>query len=184
MASALENLLSPFGTSLTAVSVADADGPDMPLLYVNSAFETLTGYRSGDVLGRNCRFLQGPQTEPDAHERIRSALTRRQEISICLLNYTAQGTAFHNLLILTPIQDASGRNLTLGCQYDLNSGRQQTQIEDHLRDVDGVISRLTFQDSPTEPWRQSLKSMQMRSDSIKMLAYTYLRRMKIEDLSH
>lgn len=172
----VEDLMQPFDRVRTAVSLAEADGPDMPLLYVNAGFEDLTGYPSEHVVGRNCRFLQGPDTDPDAHNLIRDALSARQEISICLLNYTADGRPFHNLLVLSPVVNKSGRTLILGCQYDLRHGPQGAEIDAHLRAVDGVINRLTHFDMPQEPWRQSLKSFQQRSDSVKMLALSYLSR--------
>ena len=174
MTQALEQIMAPFHRVRTAVSLARADGADMPLLYVNSGFEELTGYSSEAVLGRNCRFLQGPDTDPDAHVLIRSALSETREISICLLNYTAGGQPFHNLLILSPVKDRSGQALILGCQYDLRHGPQSAEIDTHLRAVDGVINQLTSTDMPQEPWRQSLKSYQQRSDSVKMLALNYL----------
>jgi len=175
MTDALEQVMQPFHRVKTAVSLAKADGADMPLVYVNAGFEDLTGYPATSVLGRNCRFLQGPETDPDAHVLIRGALSEAREISICLLNYTADGRPFHNLLILSPVSDRSGQTLILGCQYDLRHGRQSAEIDGHLRSVDGVINRLTHVDMPQEPWRQSLKSYQQRSDSVKMLALNYLK---------
>ena len=175
MTEALEKIMTPFHRVKTAVSLARADGPDMPLVYVNAGFEILTGYPGTAVLGRNCRFLQGPDTDPDAHVLIAQALSETREISICLLNYTADGQPFHNLLILSPVTGRKGEALILGCQYDLRHGPQSTEIDGHLRAVDGVINRLTHVDMPQEPWRQSLKSYQQRSDSVKMLALNYLK---------
>lgn len=175
MTETLQKIMAPFHRVKTAVSLARADGPDMPLVYVNTGFEGLTGYSAKSVLGRNCRFLQGRDTDPDAHVLIRRALSETREISICLLNYTADGRPFHNLLILSPVSGPRGEALILGCQCELRHGRQSAEIDGHLRAVDGVINRLTYVERPQEPWRQSLKSYQQRSDSVKMLTLNYLK---------
>lgn len=174
-----DDIMEPLHRVKTAVSLAQADAADMPLLYVNAGFEQLTGYSSQQVTGQNCRFLQGAETDPDAHVLIRNALGEIREISICLLNYRADGHPFHNLLVLSPMTDRNGRKLILGCQYDLQNGLQSSEIDEHLRAVDGVINRLTHVDIPQEPWRQSLKSFQQRADSVKMLAMSYLNRASI-----
>ena len=103
-------------------TVADPHQPDCPLIYVNPAFERTTGYTSEEVLGRNCRFLQGPATEPVAVRRIRLAIEDEQHLVITLLNYRKDGTAFWNELSLSPLRDRDG-TLThfVGVQADVTA---------------------------------------------------------------
>ena len=91
-----------------SVCVADARLPDMPLIYVNAAFEATTGYRAAEVLGRNCRFLQGPFVDQAGVDEIRAALRERRHGRVVLRNVRADGTTFHNELSLSPVLDADG----------------------------------------------------------------------------
>jgi PAS domain S-box-containing protein len=90
------------------VTLADVRDPELPLVYVNEAFTRLTGYMSDEVLGRNCRFLQGAGTEPAAVQRIRDALAGMRETRVTLLNYRRDGTPFHNELLIAPVHDDDG----------------------------------------------------------------------------
>lgn len=94
-------------TSISFV-VADPNLPDMPIVYVNRAFEMTTGYSHRFVIGRNCRFLQGPDTDPDAVRNIAIALSRGEGIRQTLLNYRADGSTFVNELVITPIYRTDG----------------------------------------------------------------------------
>ena len=76
-----------------------------PIIYASHAFLTLTGYSISRVLGRNCRFLQGPGTDPLIVSKIRHAVDHGQQISVRMLNYKQDGTTFYNHLIITPIHD-------------------------------------------------------------------------------
>ena len=94
--------------SSTAFTISDATLPDNPLVWVNPAFEQATGYSAETVLGRNCRFLQGPETDPAAVARIGRAIRDGQPAEEVLLNYRADGTAFWNALVITPLRGADG----------------------------------------------------------------------------
>ncbi|GAA0303220.1 PAS domain-containing protein [Rhodovulum strictum] len=83
--------------------------PDNPMIYVSEEFERQTGYSVAEALGRNCRFLQGPGTDPHAVEAIRHALHARTPFTIDLLNYRKDGTPFMNRLRIRPIFDDEGR---------------------------------------------------------------------------
>src|SRR3972149_11799143 len=76
------------------VTIVDARQPDRPLIYVNQGFERMTGYLVADVLGRNCRFLQGPETDAAAVAEIRAALSEHRECLVEVLNYRQDGTTF------------------------------------------------------------------------------------------
>jgi PAS domain S-box-containing protein len=85
------------------ITIADARQPDMPLIYANGEFLRITGYELREVLGRNCRFLQGKKTQQKALEQIRQAMRQQQSVTAVLTNYTKNGTAFQNRLHLAPI---------------------------------------------------------------------------------
>lgn len=90
------------------ITIADAGLPDNPLIYANAGFERLTGYGVSEVLGRNCRFLQGPGTDPEAAAALRTAIREKRAVTVQLLNYRKNGTPFWNRLSITPVLDASG----------------------------------------------------------------------------
>jgi PAS domain S-box-containing protein len=97
---------------------------DAPIVFVNRAFRWLTGYDEQDIIGRNCRFLQGPGTDPEAVARIRTALANEDVVVVELLNYRKDGTAFWNALHLGPIYDAQGRLIYyFGSQWDVSDVR-------------------------------------------------------------
>ncbi|MDT7952701.1 MAG: HWE histidine kinase domain-containing protein [Acetobacteraceae bacterium] len=94
--------------AILAMSISDPSLPDNPIIYVNAAFETLTGYPMDEVVGRNCRFLQGPETDQADVERLRGAIADQSRISLDLLNYRRDGSRFWNRLLVTPVFAADG----------------------------------------------------------------------------
>lgn len=97
-----------FDVTKMSIVISDATAPDMPIIYVNRAFELSTGFSRSFALGRNCRFLQGEDTNRESVERIRSAITRGKSIKETLLNYRPDGSSFTNDLTLTPIHSKTG----------------------------------------------------------------------------
>ncbi len=110
-----------------AVTVSDMTAPDMPLVFVNRAFEQLTGYCADEVLGWNCRFLQGPDTDAKSLRVLRDAVIAGRPLRLTLLNYRKSGEPFWNELRLSPHHDGDGR-LThyFGFQVDVTE-RLETQ---------------------------------------------------------
>jgi PAS domain S-box-containing protein len=92
----------------TSIIISDAQHEDFVVTYVNKAFETLTGYPAEEVLGRNCRFLQGKDTDPAAITEISKALSNEQPTTVTLLNYKKDGTPFYNQLTLNPVFNEKG----------------------------------------------------------------------------
>mmetsp|Transcript_1175 Transcript_1175/g.1538 ORF Transcript_1175/g.1538 Transcript_1175/m.1538 type:complete len:367 (+) Transcript_1175:129-1229(+) len=88
--------------------VTDPGLPDNPIVYASQGFLNLTGYSLDQILGRNCRFLQGPETDPKAVERIRKAIEQGHDMSVCLLNYRVDGTTFWNQFFIAALRDAAG----------------------------------------------------------------------------
>lgn len=94
--------------SPTGFSIADARLPDLPLIYINPAFEKKTGYTALEAIGRNCRFLQGDDRDQPGVHRIREAIKAEQPVTEVIRNYRKDGTLFYNELNLAPIHDENG----------------------------------------------------------------------------
>jgi PAS domain S-box-containing protein len=92
-----------------SVVFSDPSLPDNPMIFVSDEFEAQTGYAPVEALGRNCRFLQGPDTNPHAVEAIRQGLKAETRFTIDILNYRKDGTPFLNRLRIRPIYDGDGR---------------------------------------------------------------------------
>jgi len=88
--------------------VTDPSLPDNPIVYATQGFLNLTGYSLDQVLGRNCRFLQGPETDPKAVGKIRKAIEDGADTSVCLLNYRVDGSTFWNQFFIAALLDAAG----------------------------------------------------------------------------
>ena len=118
-------------SSLNGILISDASRPDNPVIYVNPAFERLTGYPAEEAMGRNCRFLQGPGTDREIVARLREAIATEQEINVVLQNYKKDGTPFWNDLTITPVRDEDGRvTHFIGIQNDVT---QRKVAEEELR---------------------------------------------------
>jgi PAS domain S-box-containing protein len=112
-------------------TISDPAKDQNPLVWVNPAFTRLTGYDLDEVLGRNCRFLQGPNTDPTAIARIRSALADERPITEVLLNYRRDGTAFWNQVSISPVFDGGGRVVNfVGVQADVT---ERVMVENERR---------------------------------------------------
>ena len=91
------------------VLISDPAQPDAPTIFVNPAFEKVTGYSRAETMGRNCRFLQGPETDPAAVEEIRQAMKNRRPYRGTLRNYRKDGTPFWNQLSINQVFDEAGK---------------------------------------------------------------------------
>jgi PAS domain S-box-containing protein len=128
---AVENLR--LARAIAAVSdgvlITDPHQLDNPIIYVNSAFCRMTGYEPEEVLGQNCRFLQGPDTDPKEVAKLRQAIAARKEVQATLLNYRKDGQLFWNELRISPIFSESGELLYfVGVQTDITQ-RQEAEVE-------------------------------------------------------
>jgi PAS domain S-box-containing protein len=130
--------------SSDGIVIADARKADMPITYVNPAFERLTGYEAQEVIGKNCRFLQGKDTDQPGLDELREAVREGKGCKVILSNYRKNGTLFWNELSISPIYDADG-NLThfVGIQSDITDRKvaqealhyQQEQTENLLLNI-------------------------------------------------
>nr|AML78565.1 putative LOV domain-containing protein [Cannabis sativa] len=101
--------------------VSDATKPECPIMYASNGFFSMTGYSSKEVIGRNCRFLQGPETDQKEVDKIREAVRYGRSYCGRLLNYKKDGTPFWNLLTVTPIKDDQGNTIKfIGMQVEVS----------------------------------------------------------------
>ncbi|NIH70225.1 diguanylate cyclase domain-containing protein [Modestobacter marinus] len=139
----------------SGVTIADMRQPDYPLIFVNAAFEQLSGYRLEDVLGRNCRFLQTPDTDLAAVARIRDAIARGVEARETLLNVRGpERTPWWNEIYLAPVTDESGIVVQyIGVQNDVTARveaeRALVEERDRTRSYLARIEQLAFTDPLT-----------------------------------
>ncbi|MFC5461329.1 histidine kinase famiy protein [Massilia niabensis] len=119
--------------------VTDPRQPDNPIVFANRAFLDLTLYQEQDVIGRNCRMLQGPETSPDTVREIREALAERRAVALDILNYKADGTPFWNGLYIGPIFDHEGKLLYFfASQLDITQRRLSEQSSVQAQKMEAI----------------------------------------------
>nr|AML76777.1 putative LOV domain-containing protein [Fontinalis antipyretica] len=190
----LKDALSTFQQTFV---VSDATQPDYPILYASAGFFHMTGYTPGEVIGRNCRFLQGPATDAADVARIREALREGKSYCGRLLNYKKDGSAFWNLLTVSPIKDDDGKVLKfIGMQVEVSKhteGRKEkslrpnglpeslirygTRLQDNAKEsVDDLVGAfkspggLPTAAPPTDGARSSVSAIPTEPDSSKPAA--------------
>jgi PAS domain S-box-containing protein len=120
---------------VNGITLSDPDLPDNPIVYANKVFEEISGYSQDEIVGRNCRFLQGDDREQEALVTIRAALAKKEACVVTLRNYRKNGALFFNRLSIRPLVDREGNVIYyLGVQYD---------ITDQVR-ARGKIDQLSF----------------------------------------
>jgi PAS domain S-box-containing protein len=107
------------------IVITDPDRADNPITYVNEGFVRLTGYSREDVLGRNCRFLQGERTDPEPVERMRAATDAGESVTVELLNYRRDGDPFWNRVTIAPLFDGEAVTDFVGIQQDVTDRRRR-----------------------------------------------------------
>lgn len=124
-----------------AVCLTDPNLPDDPIVFCNAAFEKLTGYSSEEIIGRNCRFLQGPRTDQQQVAKIREALATEEVAVVELLNYRKDGETFWNALHLGPIYNEDGSlRYFFGSQWDVTNLHLARAEERHAKALAREIS--------------------------------------------
>ncbi|HEY9601767.1 MAG TPA: PAS domain-containing protein, partial [Allocoleopsis sp.] len=114
--------------SSNGIIISDPHQPNNPVIYANSGFERITGYKPDEVIGKNCRFLQGVDTNQPALDELRRAMKEGIETQVILRNYRKDGTLFWNEFCLSPVRDAGGR-LThfIGVQTDITERQRREE---------------------------------------------------------
>jgi PAS domain S-box-containing protein len=119
------------------ITIGDATEPDIPIMYANEGFTTLTGYPKDSVLGENCRFLQGEDTEEATVAEIRDAIESESPIRTEILNYRADGTPFWNRLTVAPVTGNETDEVThfVGIQQDITEEKRRERLIEVLNRV-------------------------------------------------
>jgi PAS domain S-box-containing protein len=126
---------------VNGVTLADPDMEDAPIVYANKAFERLTGYGQEDIIGFNCRFMQGEDREQDARQIISEAMKNSESVEVTLRNYKKDGTLFHNRLKITPLFDKKHRVIYyLGVQFDIT---EQVDASNEIKELNSLIEAMS-----------------------------------------
>jgi len=123
--------------SINGITLADPDQNDIPLVYVNKAFEVMTGYSFDETVGKNCRFLQGNDKNQPEINMLRKALQEKSSVNVTLRNYKKNGELFYNQLLIQPLFDNKNNLLYyLGVQFDITEKiNKNKEIEDLIKKV-------------------------------------------------
>lgn len=129
----------PFASAVRATRmpmlITDPNLPDNPIVFVNDAFLRLTGYSREECIGFNCRFLQGPETDPADVAKLRDAIGRQSQIELDIINHRKDGTRFFNRVLIAPVFNADGRLIYFfASQYDVTLEKDQMVRLKHDRD--------------------------------------------------
>ena len=122
------------GQTRMAICLTDPHEDDNPIVFANRAFRSLTGYDESDIIGRNCRFLQGPKTDQKPVKELREAIAQEDVTIVELVNYRKDGSSFWNALHIGPIYDEKGRlTYFFGSQWDVSNVHTARAQERHAR---------------------------------------------------
>ncbi|NJC34403.1 PAS domain S-box-containing protein [Sphingomonas jejuensis] len=134
-------------TTRMPMIVTDPNLPDNPIVFANPAFLNMTGYSWDELIGVNCRILQGPDTDRETVAEVRRAIERRQETSVEILNYKKNGAAFWNALFISPVFDADNRliyffasQLDVTRRRDAEEGLRQAQKMEAVGQLTGGVA--------------------------------------------
>lgn len=135
-----ELLIKAINASNDGIVISEQEGDDHILVYVNPAFERLTGYVAEDILYRDCRFLQGEDRDQPAVHSIRAALQKGQAVRAVLRNYRKDGSLFWNELSITPIYDEDSElTYYIGIQKDVS---RQVELESEIASLRAELAAM------------------------------------------
>ncbi|GGM21488.1 ATP-binding protein [Deinococcus aerophilus] len=143
--------LQLFSQALTAsvhsVVISDVRLPDMPVIYVNPAFERLSGYPASEIIGHNCRFLQGQDLAQPSRQELREAIEQGRSATVVLRNYRLDGTLFCNELTISPIRGPGGTvTHYVGFQTDVTQREEAAALMTRLQDLTQTLAATRTQD--------------------------------------
>jgi PAS domain S-box-containing protein len=158
------------------ITISDATQPDNPVIFANEGFERLTGYAAHEIVGRNCRFLQGPRTDLYTVREIRQAIETGTACTVELLNYRKDATPFWNRLSITPLRDRSGHITHFaGIQSDITELRQtQERLQVANRGLVQFERRITQELDQARVAQKSLLPQEMPQDDRLCFAHKYV----------
>lgn len=174
--------LSALSRAPFCIIVTNADLEDNPIVYVNQSFETVTGYSRNFAVGRNCRFLQGPESDPGIVTQMREAVANFSDITVELTNYRADGSPFRNRVYISPLDlNGSGTRYMLGVQIDLTESGPidaakaeadrllseiQHRVKNHLAMIVGMIR---VQGRQSEAATEQFDTLSRRVETLQLL---------------
>lgn len=125
---------------VNGITLSDPDKEDNPIIYANKAFEQITGYKKEEIIGLNCRFLQGKERDQEELQKIRDAVKNAQAVEVTLRNFRKNGDLFYNRLSITPLFDNEGKVIYfLGVQYDVT---EQVQAQKEITTLNSTLDAL------------------------------------------
>ncbi len=123
---------------VNGVTLSDPDLEDSPIVYANKAFEDICGFSQEEIIGRNCRFLQGADREQPELDRLRAAIKNGEPVEVTLRNYRKNGDLFYNRLVVKPLFDERGNVVYfLGVQYDITD---QVKAQDEIKTLNEKLT--------------------------------------------
>jgi PAS domain S-box-containing protein len=175
MSNALDRLYGTFERSTIPITVSDLKLPDEPLVFANQAFLDLTGYEKDEVVGHNCRFLQGHLRGQEELEDIRDFLrseTQKEERSL-LANFRKDGSGFRNLVFLSRIPSAGTDSaLILGSQFDVTSAYKTLSLDQAVKHHSLELGRtmMSVNDTRFTTAQLKMQASEMAARSLQAIA--------------
>ena len=160
------------------IIITDALQYDNPVIYVNTAFQNITGYKSEEVLNRNCRFLYGTDKDQESLKTLKSAIEKGESCRVILRNNKKDGTLFWNELYIMPITNSEGLVTNfIGIQEDITDKKREEEERRHLSTIfDDSLNEIHVFDAKT------LKFVQVNYGAQKNLGYTMAELLKMTPL--
>ncbi len=149
--------------SRNGIVITDPNQPDNPIVYVNPAFERMTGYTAEEIAGRNCRFLQGSTWDQPPLDVLRAALEEGRDCKVVLQNYRKDGSPFWNELSVSPVRDEQGRLVNFVGVLDDVTARKRT--EEKLRRNEERL-KIALQTGGLGSWELDLLTGELRSSDV------------------
>ncbi|WP_185971014.1 PAS domain-containing protein [Alkalicoccobacillus porphyridii] len=130
-------LIEALNHTKAGMIITDPNQEDNPIIYANQGFFSMTGYTADEIVGRNCRFLQGEQTDQKELQKLREAITYKQSVTVELLNYKKDGTSFWNNLSVDYLHmEDEGKDYFIGVQKDITYRKEvETSYEKSLNEI-------------------------------------------------
>lgn len=169
-----------FSRAQVAIVVTNPQLEDNPIVYVNQAFTRMTGYARSSSIGRNCRFLQGEETDKRDVDRVRAGIEANRSVTVDITNYRANGDAFKNRLVVTPIlDDMNNTAYFVGIQKELNSSdvtasseeinTQLMEIQNRVRSDLSMIIGMIRKQSGTTSVPEDFAALTRRIETLQLL---------------